>query len=219
MAGDLERNEQEYERHREELNDEVDGGGCAETWETLSEKRTPDDEASDEQTQDVESILLDIDCLQFTNDNNDFELDPSFRRAWRSAIDDLDDSALDSAIADIFSVDEPVQIEETEQAVHANRDGRLLAQWVSHPAMVADLAACRVFEHRDDDWDDRSPGKRSQLAGSVRLYLEFCPDCGGRATFDTEVVTSCCNDFEVATVSCDDCEVTLFEMPVSTAES
>ena len=82
--------------------------------------------------------------------------------------------------------------------------------------MVADLAACQVFARRDDEWPDRSPAERSRFAGSVRLYLDFCPDCGGDVSFDTDVVSSCCNDYEVATVSCEECGVTLFELPVAT---
>ena len=214
MTGDLENDDRGYEQHQQEISESVDGGGCAETWETLSEQRTPDESEADQQL-DVERVLLDIDCLEFAGDGEDFKLQSSFRREWRSAIEALDGDALDTVIADVFDVDGEIQIDETEQAVHVRHDGRLLAQWVSHPAMVADLAACHVFEQRDDDWPDRSAAERSKFAGSVRLYLEFCPDCGGHASFDTDVVTSCCNDYEVATVSCEDCEVTLFEMPVA----
>jgi hypothetical protein len=81
--------------------------------------------------------------------------------------------------------------------------------------MVADLAACQVFAHRDDEWPERSPAERSQFAGGARLYLDFCPDCSGDASFDTDTVSSCCNDYEVATVSCEDCGVRLFELPVA----
>jgi len=216
MAGDLENDDRGYEQHQQQVSESVDGGGCAETWEALSEQRTQGKDSPEQQQLDVEGILLDIDCLQFTGDGEDFTLDPTFRRSWRSAVEDLDDERLETVIADVFGMDGAIQIDETEQAVHLRHDGRLLAQWVSHPAMVADLTACQVFEQRDDDWADRSAAERSRFAGSVRLYLDFCPDCDGDASFDTEAVTSCCNDYEVATVSCEDCGVRLFEMPVAT---
>ncbi|WP_135663657.1 hypothetical protein [Halorhabdus rudnickae] len=214
MAGELHDDEQGYEQHKQAVSESVDGGGCAETWEALSEKRARTEETADNRHRDVERTLVDIECLQFTADGDDFELVPSFQTAWRTAIDELDDANPEAVIADVFAVDGTVRIETDDQVVHARQDGQLVGQWVSRPAMVADLGACRVFEQRDDDWTERSPVERSQFAGSVRLYLEFCPDCGGQASFDTETVTSCCNEYEVATVSCEGCEATLLEIPV-----
>ncbi|CCQ32322.1 hypothetical protein HLRTI_003355 [Halorhabdus tiamatea SARL4B] len=213
MTDETDTDEQAYERHQRQVSESVDGGGCAETWETLSEQRRPDEDATQQDT-DIEEILLDLDCLQFSEDGEDFELEPSFRHAWQSAIDDLGEN-LDAVIADVFTVDGTIEIETTEGAVHVRHDERLLGQWVSHPALIADLAACHVFAHRDDDWAERAPAERSRFAGSARLYLDFCPDCGGDASFDTDVVSSCCHDYEVATVSCEGCDVTLFELPVA----
>lgn len=212
MAGHSER-EGGYERHRQRVNESVDGGGCAETWEALSAQRARPDEP---RQQDIEAVLLENDSLQSTGDSEDFELTAPFRRAWQSAFDELDGASLETPLKAAFGLDGAIEIESTERAVVVRHDDRLLGRWVSRPAMVADLAACRVFERRDDDWAKRSAAERSQLAGSVRLYLDVCPDCGGDASFDTDVVSSCCTDYEVATVSCEACGVTLFELPVAT---
>ncbi|WP_136688704.1 hypothetical protein [Halorhabdus amylolytica] len=214
MSNNVDDDGRGYERHQKEVSEAIDGGGCAETWETLSGQRARRDDAADDRRPDIEGTLLDIDCLQFTGDGEDFEVVPSFRNAWRAAIDELDDENVAAVLADVFDVDGTVRIDSDERAVYARHDGQSLAQWVSRSAMVADLAACRVFERQDDDWEERSPVERSRLAGGVRLYLEFCPDCGGRTSFDTETVTSCCNDYEVATVSCEDCDEILLEIPI-----
>jgi len=70
----------------------------------------------------------------------------------------------------------------------------------------------------EQDHDNETPYECFECGNIVRAESqpENCPDCGGDASFDTDVVSSCCTDYEVATVSCEACGVTLFELPVAT---
>ena len=163
---------------------------------------------------DVEGFLLGLDALRPTGAGEDFELVESFAEDWRREIDALEGESLSAAVTSAFDVDGAVSVRETSEAVQVYRDDRLLAQWESRPALVADLAACRVLAERDGAWDRLSAVERSQLAGGLRLYLDRCPACAGETAFDTETTTSCCHEYEVATVSCEDCGARLFELPV-----
>ncbi|WP_136687788.1 hypothetical protein [Halorhabdus amylolytica] len=163
---------------------------------------------------DVEGFLLGVDALRPAGAGEDFEVVESFAENWRREIDALEEESLSGAVTSAFHVDGAVSVRETSEAVQVYRDDRLLAQWESRPALVADLAACRVLAERDDAWGGLSAAERSRLAGGLRLYLDRCPACGGETAFDTETTTSCCHEYEVATVSCEDCGTRLFELPV-----
>ena len=205
------------EYHRNILNESIDGGGCAETWEALSAHRAEDD-SNESQQLNIEQLLIETGCLQLDADEEDLELTSSFEEEWRSEMDELDES-LHSEIADVLEVDGDVTIEDTKQSVDVLVDGQLLARWVSHPAMLADLTAHNIVSDRYDEWDELAPEERAQFIGGLRLYLDFCPDCGGEASFDTERKTSCCSEHDVATVSCDACGVRLFETVVTVEET
>ncbi|WP_135663008.1 hypothetical protein [Halorhabdus rudnickae] len=163
---------------------------------------------------DVEGLLRELGALRPAESREDFELAETFGKDWHREIESIGEKPLSAVITSVFAVEGDVSVQETSGAVRVYRDDRLLAQWESRPALVADLAACRVLAERADAWARLSAAERSQLAGGLRLYLDRCPACAGRTAFDTETTTSCCHEYEVATVSCVDCGTRLFELPV-----
>lgn len=163
---------------------------------------------------DVEEALLSAGALQFDDTGEDFELTPTFRRAWREAIEDVDETDLERAIAEVFDVDGELEVVGGSQSIRVHLDAGVLGRWESSAAIVADIGACRVLESRYDGWEDLPTPHRADLAGGLRLFIEICPACGGQTSFDTETATSCCNEYEVATVSCNECGARIFEIPV-----
>lgn len=104
-----------------------------------------------------------------------------------------------------------VDIVEYADAFAAFQGDRRVGQWESNAALLADGAGARVLSERFEPWESLTLVDRGAVLGALRLFLTECPDCGGRVTFGTDTVESCCRDIEVVAVTCDSCGSRLFE--------
>jgi hypothetical protein len=166
---------------------------------------------------DVEQRLRALGAVTERDDSTDLRLEPSFREALRREIRSIRETAVDRAdgIAELFDLDP----DEHDCAVESYGSGstalvvddRHVAQWASEAAFVADLAADRVLRERREEWADLPVIHRSELLGSIRLFVEQCPSCDAPVSLIEETVESCCREREVAAVTCDDCSARLFE--------
>ena len=166
---------------------------------------------------DVERRLLESDALEPCR-GDDYCLTDEFSEAWYAEIDALEEGGWDGPFArlGVLEAGSAVELREQTRSAVAVADGRRVGMWESRPAAVADLAAATLLADRVSDWETLASDDRVRLTGGLRVFLETCPDCGGRLAFDTETRESCCTSHEVAAVSCVECGARLFESPVDT---
>jgi len=194
-------------------------GVAAEAADETADKTA--DEADAPAEVDVEGILLSVDALRERPDG-DLEVTPEFEAEWFEEVQAVEEAdAGRERLAEILDVDpEDLVIEEFDRAFIASIEGVHAGRWESRAAVLADVAAARVFAERYDGWEDAHAAERSQLLSGLRLFLEECPECGSPVSFGQEVVQSCCRSAEVVAVTCEGCESRLFEMDApSTAEA
>ncbi len=180
------------------------------------------DEAADGDGSSVDPgrALLDAGVLREDPTVDDYVLEESFHAAWvdrSAAVADGDEDAKE--LARFLEVDaDLVSLVDRGYAFVASLDGEWIGQWESRPAFVADVAAAAVLADRFDGWTALSTARRSELLGSLRLFVERCPTCDGTVTLGTTVVESCCRRYDVLAATCDDCGARLFEADVDPAE-
>jgi hypothetical protein len=166
---------------------------------------------------DVEGRLRALDVVTERADGTDLRLAPPFRDALRREIDTVRGTGVDraAAVAELFDLD-PDEHDCTIETYAGGStalsvDDRHVAQWASEAALVADQAADRVLRRQREAWTDLPVLHRSELLGSIRLFVERCPSCDGPVSLVGETVESCCREREVAAVTCEDCDARLFE--------
>ncbi|AUX10379.1 hypothetical protein AArcSl_2764 [Halalkaliarchaeum desulfuricum] len=189
--------------------------------------KAPEPVRDDRGNVEVESFLLEAGVIEECPDDDDLCLTESFETAWRDRIDAMRDGANGEAIdpgiddfVDRGEVEEDVDLgdvvfEERGSAYVATLDGRRIAKWESRPAYLADAAAAAELRRRAAGWRVLGFPERTEVAGSLRLWLEECPDCEGPVTMDQETVQSCCHERQVLAATCDNCGVRLFEANIS----
>lgn len=113
----------------------------------------------------------------------DLELSTGYREGWREEMIELtklDDGGFAQEVATVAPGAERARVV-TEDGrtfvVTETRDGEKL--WVTRPVAVAEVAALRTLP------DTMPPDHRVAAARSLRLFLERCPECGGRADTST----------------------------------
>ncbi|MFC5136046.1 MULTISPECIES: hypothetical protein [Haloferacaceae] len=151
---------------------------------------------------------------------DDFVLEERFHDAWRREARTLADANADEEVlADFLEVDDPesVALVDRGRAYAAYIEDEPAGRWESRQAFLADLAAAAVLDDRWDGWSELSTARRSELLGSLRLFIETCPTCDGTVTLDTTVVESCCRTYDVLAATCDACGARLFEADVDPA--
>jgi len=164
---------------------------------------------------DPEATLVAAGALEECSDSEDLCLTDGFRQAWSGELDTLDADAGRDQLLALLDVDTgEVEYEEFGRAFRARVNGQVVGKWESEAAFLADLAAARVFDERDPNWQGYPVKVRGQLLNGLRLFVDTCPSCGGEPHFGAETVESCCSSFEVAAVTCPNCEARLFESPV-----
>lgn len=164
-------------------------------------------------TVDVESVLSEAGVL--VDGDVDLELAPAFRTRWydRMAEEPSTRSDIDR-LRELLDVPvEEFEIQEFDDAFVVRTNGVRIAQWESHPAFIADVAAADELGDIYPRWDGFSVGQRTEVLGALRLFLDECPDCGGRVEMGTEVQESCCRSYDVVTTTCQGCGARLFETP------
>jgi hypothetical protein len=169
---------------------------------------------------DIESFFLEIDAVEECRNGMDLCLTDEFRRAWSKRIDQLrSEGTSDTDIAALFDgldVDpDRIRVETYDGAYEAYIDDTRVGQWESQAAYLADLAADEVIRDRHLAWDRMGFDARTEVLGSLRLWLERCPTCGGAVTLGEDTVESCCRSIDVIAATCESCDARLFEAQFS----
>ncbi|WP_256412683.1 hypothetical protein [Halorubrum rubrum] len=156
---------------------------------------------------------------------DDFVLEERFHDAWRREARRLADANEDeAALAGFLEFDAETDLDAASVALTdhghayvASIEDEPAGRWESRQAFLADLAAAAVIDDRWDGWEELSTARRSELLGSLRLFVETCPTCDGAVTLDTTVVESCCRTYDVLAATCEACGARLFEADVDPA--
>jgi hypothetical protein len=156
----------------------------------------------------VEGYLLDAGVLREAGD--DLELADSFAAKWREQIAAARDAPARAA-GDLLDIDDP-GVEDRDGATVVTDDGLPAADWPSRAALLADLGAVPTLSGRDAEWQDRGREEQGPILTGLRLFVETCPDCGGRPELGEETVESCCRRAQVYTYECPDCGARLLEL-------
>lgn len=166
---------------------------------------------------DGETLLGElVDAGVLAAEGDHLALDPGFDEAWRAemaALRALETGALTDAVAEeALAADARTvrdEIRDSEWVVLSDGSGGFEAEtWLSRPVAVAEAAAARALEGRVDE------GVRLPAAGSLRMFLEECPDCG--ATLVESTTASCCGGYTDPTeapdevIACPDCDARLY---------
>jgi hypothetical protein len=163
---------------------------------------------------DPESELVKAGALEECETGDDLCLTDEFRKAWHSEMN-ASNAERDGELFELLEVEhDGIALAEYENGFRARMDGETVGVWESEAAYEADLAAGKVLSETYDGWADLPTQDRSRLLTGLRIFLDRCPECGGRPEFGSETVESCCSTREVAAVSCTDCGSRLFESPV-----
>lgn len=149
-------------------------------------------------------------------DGEELVLDRSFEKEWDETIaslSSLSTETLAEKVREVSAVSQTraVRDEDTGEEWVALSEGEDIVGevWLSRPVGIAETAAARLLSEYVDD-----VAVRRAAAGSLRMFLVECPDCGTELEDATAV--SCCGgyngDQEVPeeTLVCPACEVRLF---------
>lgn len=183
--------------------------------------KVPEDDFLDGESLDIEQILTAARAIEECADADDLCLTASFEQQWFGHIDDIDPHVhgLDVLLSGTSLADEidssTVSFDRQGTAFVALVDGTRIARWESEAACRADIAAARLLQSSSPGWERLSFLERSEVAGSLRLWLEQCPDCAAQVAFDQETVSSCCYERKVLAATCNECGVRLFEANVT----
>ena len=167
-------------------------------------------------TLDAAATLVEAGVLRESAADDDLVLEAEFHDAWRRRARRLADANADAAaLARFVDADpEAVSVADRGHAYVGAIDDEPVGRWESRPAFLADLAAATVIDERWSGWAALSTARRSELLGSLRLFVETCPTCDGHVTLDATVVESCCRQYDVLAATCDACGARLFEADV-----
>lgn len=112
-----------------------------------------------------------------------------FAERWETAVNDVPPGVPTEAdLCDALGTEGVSKHADTAAVV----DGSQSARWLSTAAMRADVAAARVFVATVEGWDEIQPDRRIGLFRDLRLFINTCPDCGGRVELDERTVDPCC---------------------------
>lgn len=170
---------------------------------------------------DVETVLLENGALEECPDRDDLCLTPAFEADWRARIDAF--ASMKPTIEQLIERGElggsldrsDVDFAEHGDAYVAAVDGTRIAQWESKAAYLSDVAAAAALRDRYPGWRALSFRDRTEVAASLRLWLDRCPVCDGPVEMGQETVSSCCRERRVLASSCRDCDRRLFEADVA----
>ncbi|WP_226022416.1 hypothetical protein [Halomicrobium salinisoli] len=180
------------------------------------------DAAASDAELDPERFLVEAGLLEPCDDRDDLCLADAFEDRWTDEMDAVAGSVEAPDAAAAFGLEDgEYAIEEFDNGARLlRRDGRRLGQWPSEAALVADVAAARVFEDEGlPGWSDLPARGKGQLLNGLRLFLETCPTGDGAVEFGTETVESCCQSYDVVAATCADTGERLFEQRVDGVEA
>lgn len=172
---------------------------------------------------DPDEYFLETGVLTPCEDHDDLCLADEFSARWTEEIERLEgDDATADRVATSFGIeeaDEEYTIESHDDARILRQGQRMIGQWPSNAALIADVGATEVLEEFDPLWEERSPNQKGQLLNGLRLFLEDCPDDGGAIEYNEEVVESCCQSHSVLAVTCGESGERLVEFPLDEIEA
>ena len=161
---------------------------------------------------DAQAVLSEAGALELTPDGDDVTLTDDFREAWRDAIDAVDTDTYEAVFALLDVDDGDLAVTETESdTIRFEVNGEFVGVWPSTGALLADVGGGVVLSEAYDDWETLDGHHRAEVAGTLRLFVERCPSCGGRTELGEETVETCCAVKNVMIVDCADCGARLFE--------
>lgn len=163
---------------------------------------------------DVESTLLAAGAITTCEDGDDHCLTSRFRAAWDDHIRAIRNTDGDRReLAWVLSVEETeVTFAKRARELVTYVNGQEAGQWVSRAAFIADMAAARVFSNHYDGWANLDIDQRGQVLSALRIFIETCPACDGRVTFENETIESCCGSVDVIAAVCEECGGRLFDL-------
>lgn len=169
---------------------------------------------------DKETYFREIRVIEECEDIDDLCLTEEFNTAWINEMESTDVDTITSAdIIDTLGIDDK-SVNKSElisdgDAYRLQHKERIIGQWPSAAAMVADVTAARVLNDWHPSWTRIDPAQKGELLNGLRLFLETCPTTGGDIVAGEEVVESCCHSYEVIAISCEETGERIFEHPVS----
>ena len=170
---------------------------------------------------DPGSVLLEAGLLRPTPDGSDIRLDPAFAVRWSARTGEfLDAESEDEAVTLAVALGLPVDdllVAQSEAGVSAYLDGQFLGSWPSRTAFLADLAGSELLAPVVPGWAESSSTRRTELTGTLRLFTDSCPRCGGAVDLGEEQRETCCSSYDIVTADCVVCGTRLIELPLSEA--
>jgi len=146
-------------------------------------------------------------------DPSEPKLTDSFAATWETAIRKTDVEMIDEHdIRVLFGTDDVSRHAETSIVINSNQ----MVRWISKAALTADVAAGNVFAARTATWTELSSTDRVTLLRRLRLFLRYCPSCGGTVEMNQRTVEPCCErPHTLMTVRCENCGTPLGEAAVA----
>ncbi|RRJ31700.1 hypothetical protein [Halocatena pleomorpha] len=204
-------------------NEQLDGSSAASPAESEGRSEVTDDAPATTTDLDPDEYFLEIGVLAPCEEHDDLCLTEEFSTKWTEEIERVEsaDASADH-VATAFGIDEQDEeytIESHDDARILRQGQRMIGQWPSNAALIADVSGTAVLEEFDPQWDERSPNQKGQLLNGLRLFLEDCPGDGGAIEYNEEVVESCCQSHSVLAVTCADSDERLVEFPLDEIEA
>lgn len=167
-------------------------------------------------------VLIGADVLVDEPGAPDVSLNGVFATRWETRTSELlhDEQriALD-ALAKLIAVPSTdLRIRTLDDAATLFLDDEHFGTWESAAAFCADVAGMELLAERVDGWNRYGLDVQSEVAGTLRLFVERCPDCGGDVTLNEETVSSCCSMRDIVAVTCTTCAIRLLEVSVTADE-
>jgi len=160
-----------------------------------------------------EQVLVSARAVTLCESGTDLCLQSDFQAIWRERRHAFGDERSGSEdLLDALNASAEVSIEEYGDALVAGTDERMLGQWPSQAAVVADIAAAKELAERYPEWEQLSPAERVRVLTSLRIFIQECPECDGPVRVEQEVVESCCVSQDVVISACQNCDAQLFEI-------
>jgi hypothetical protein len=169
---------------------------------------------------DIEAFLREVDAVEECRDGTDLCLTDGFRSAWYERIERLREAENEdegiTALFDGLDVEsDRVRVASHGDAYEAYIDDTRVGQWESRAAYLADLAAEGELRERHRGWHRLGFDARTEVLGSLRLWLDRCPSCEGPVTLGEDTVESCCRSIDVIAATCESCSSRVFEAQFS----
>lgn len=134
---------------------------------------------------DRESLLSRLKVVE--KRDKDLHLTDEFESSWKNYMNSMDESERSSILqntSDHSSSD--IRFEDGEHDHFAAYvEETPIGRWESSAAFKADMAAIALFnDQKSKVWDSLSAHEQNEVVGTLRLFLESCPDCGGEISIE-----------------------------------